>query len=648
MELIYFESLLRISSAWLVMGVLFTGNGLLIMAILGRKSLCIDRLLRTFWVGFVSVITFLQVWHFFLPVDQLALGVLLLLSVVGVVLNREALLALSRVPRPAEQWLFVVSLSLVAWVTLATRSMAYPDNGDLGLYYLQVLRWNQAYPLVPGLGNLLPRSAFNNSSLLVGAMLAVGPWSDIIAHVSNGIYLIVLVASAIIGLSRILFSPHPIAFKDIFWTLSIPIPVYLATGPAYWLSPDLVLYVVGVALTYEFLLFITTSDDDNESDISTFSITILAATLVAIKLGGAFLAFATVILFSIILLLQHRTQLRANIAKLRNMLIAGLVPGLSWAIRGVFNSGYPAFPSTLVSFPVQWRVDPAEAELHMYLIRQWAYQGFGGQLVGFEWFGRFLQKYWVGRHYYANEIKLPVLIFIAGLTIYLVVLLWPEWRAAAFKKRHHWLLIIPPAFATILWFLTAPEARFAGASIWMIALLCISISIDAIDTKRILKTGLIFIYLVVVYLFIRIPPSGINTNLAGYLFWFFNIHSQLVFWGIFIVLAIGSGLIAFHSLRKRSTLFQAAFNIVVLVLACGLVRQMVVSGIADLQKDFERIPQPELQIHVMPSGQEVYIPIEGECWDGQFPCVMNWSTLSSVRMREPGNLRAGFYSVSTD
>jgi hypothetical protein len=49
---------------------------------------------------------------------------------------------------------------------------------DSGMYHAPTVEWFKAYPVVPGLGNLHGRLAFNPSGLLFAAMLDRGPFAS--------------------------------------------------------------------------------------------------------------------------------------------------------------------------------------------------------------------------------------------------------------------------------------------------------------------------------------------------------------------------------------------------------------------------------------------------------------------------------------
>ncbi len=79
--------------------------------------------------------------------------------------------------------LWFAFLIVVAWLAfrpvfnIATQKIVHYD---VGYYYLQTIAWTTAFPIVPGLGNLLLHLGFNQSAFLGPAFLdSLGPrlWS---------------------------------------------------------------------------------------------------------------------------------------------------------------------------------------------------------------------------------------------------------------------------------------------------------------------------------------------------------------------------------------------------------------------------------------------------------------------------------------
>ena len=65
---------------------------------------------------------------------------------------------------------FLLGVSLLAFIPVfngCTKSMCHID---LGLYYLKLIRWIQTFPIVPGLVNVQEQLAFNQNAFLVTSL----------------------------------------------------------------------------------------------------------------------------------------------------------------------------------------------------------------------------------------------------------------------------------------------------------------------------------------------------------------------------------------------------------------------------------------------------------------------------------------------
>ncbi|MCZ7582724.1 MAG: hypothetical protein M5R36_04970 [Deltaproteobacteria bacterium] len=122
-----------------------------------------------FWWGLFAVTVFLQLWHLAAPISLVTLLVVAGGGIAGLVVNRRAVVQSVR----ENAWLLAAVSSLGLWI--ANRALAAPRLPDFGLYHVPMMRWTQAYAIVPGLGNLHGRLAFNNSSLLYAALVDKAP-----------------------------------------------------------------------------------------------------------------------------------------------------------------------------------------------------------------------------------------------------------------------------------------------------------------------------------------------------------------------------------------------------------------------------------------------------------------------------------------
>src|SRR5439155_14565770 len=97
--------------------------------------------------------------------------------------------------------LTVVLMLLAIW--LANRAIGPGNAFDSGLYHYQVIRWNHEHPIMPGLGNLHPNFAYNNSCHLIDAILQAGPWEGRANHIANGLLLLMWMWTVAISAARL-------------------------------------------------------------------------------------------------------------------------------------------------------------------------------------------------------------------------------------------------------------------------------------------------------------------------------------------------------------------------------------------------------------------------------------------------------------
>ena len=153
-----------VACTWLVLATVLRGLGHLVRLALGKAASRTGDWHAEAWMGWAASIVFLQIWHMFLPVDRRALTVVCAAGITGyAVLAVVGRRVPARNPGPRPVWMLILALTAF-W--LANHSVRQPAIRDSGLYHLNAVRWAAEYPVVPGLGNLHGRLAFNNSFFL--------------------------------------------------------------------------------------------------------------------------------------------------------------------------------------------------------------------------------------------------------------------------------------------------------------------------------------------------------------------------------------------------------------------------------------------------------------------------------------------------
>ncbi len=156
-----------------ILAVSYFGWGRVGIFLLGTETPALSRFI-TVWLGWALSLLLLETIHLVFPIDY---RISSLVFAAGICFSIPELRRLARGRTLREIfrcWPFIVVMTpVIIWVIC--RSMVNPGMGDTGLYYLGTIHWINSYPIVPGLGNLHGRFAFNQSYFLYEASLQFYP-----------------------------------------------------------------------------------------------------------------------------------------------------------------------------------------------------------------------------------------------------------------------------------------------------------------------------------------------------------------------------------------------------------------------------------------------------------------------------------------
>ena len=484
---------------------MFVGIGLIIQRLLGLRKFDADHCLMGFWMGLAGIILFLQLWHFKMPVGVLAFFTVSVVGLIGLIWNNRDIFHWLRSNLSGKRLPLIAMLVLTVW--LANRSAGPCKADDSGLYHLSGVRWITTHPIVPGLGNLHGRLAFNNASFLYDALLEIGPWYGRASHLANGLLLAVLGAQCILSGYR-LAQPNCRKVAVSLFTLMLLTPLVL-TAVHSWTSsyttdlPTGVLAFVGSIAMFNLLLKDKTALLDQSYEVI-FILAVLA-TGVCFKVSLIFFftfAGLTTIVFWFYRAWNQRSLAIKTFVKAIMMTGFLLVP---WAMRGIILSGYPVFPSSFAAMPVPWRVPENLTKWHVEQIQTWAYRSH--DITGWQWFGPWLRDL-------ERDIVLPVIITVLAAA----VLLW------LMSKRRQprpgtslmgWLLSLSALMGIAIWFLTAPGRRFGYFLFWILASSFLAMLFHRyapVENKKlrsiVLIVCLVFSVVNIKKFFILPPPDG--------------------------------------------------------------------------------------------------------------------------------------------
>ena len=399
-------------------------------------------LFRAPWLGYAVLIACLQVAHFFtaispafswtfLAVSLLCAGGVVALKFRRIPFNAKALPAMSRLA-----WLAL--LIVVAWLAfrsvfnMTTQEIA---NYDVGLYYLQAIAWATTFPIVPGLGNLLPHLGFNQSAFLVTSFVdslgpdlwgysllgGVLPWLGLTL---SGFALLQGLCTAL-GIQRKQLEPIERAYA-----ISLPAWIYtLLINNISGNSPDIALACLQIHLFLCFASFLA-ARESKAILIESSELIILSALSLCVKLSSIYFAGAIGLLSVGIALTRIGAPRFLGGKQALYATLAVLVLCLPWTARGIVSSGYPLFPSTALAAPVAWRVPKADVSRFydgIVDMGRYPYPDPAKVQGAFAWVPEFLRRIWDMKDQFAWPLSLGSLLALLLLAL--------AWKNANFRQK---------------------------------------------------------------------------------------------------------------------------------------------------------------------------------------------------------------------
>jgi hypothetical protein len=456
---------LAILATWLAGALTFVGIGTLLQA--GGPARATWRDVSTrFWLGIGGAMLVLQVWHLFLPVDGRAVLALVIPGIAG-------LWRMRREPVPLAGGLdarrALLGGVLVAWV--ANRALGPTTLFDTGMYHQPVVAWTNSHAIVPGLGNLHGRLAFNSASLLLASVFDVGPLDGAALHVANGLLSAVLLIEGVCAWQAARGSVHPRAF-DLFSLGILPNVVHGALRQdVRSLSTDAAvcaLLFAATRLLFDHLAHLPPAGRERARRVPAIVFAFTAA--VTVKLSAAMLA-ASGALLALWTLREARNGERLPIGRLALWLSPAVALFGVWLVRGAVLSGYPVYPARFLALAVDWRVPAEQAAAEAGWITMSA-RNLNSNVIypGLSWIWPWMRGVVVRGDPFA-QLTVPALLTGAVALAVLVARrreprpLWsPGWARIA----------LPLGMGIVFWLASAPHTRMAQGLLWSAAAIALA------------------------------------------------------------------------------------------------------------------------------------------------------------------------------
>jgi len=485
---------------YLILAIAYFGWGkvvCLVLSLEGQKTTA--PVISYIWMGWAVTLLVFQLLHFILPLTAFVVAPVFITGVAFAL--PQMVIVCRRYPKHLSILatlfgIIFVILAVAAASWIAALSMSFPVNYDSGLYHFNTIRWINSFPLIPGLGNLHGRLAFNHSFFVYAAALNFEPFFGHGRSLANSFLFILTIATFIDSLRPIfkrlslLVESHPFQYASIL--IAFPALGYLAfssngfSSPSPDLASELLQLMMIIVLAQGVGEW---KSGENNQNYRVILLGTLAVTAVTIKLSN--LAFSAVIMgFVLLCVWKHHTAYKVyRIIAFFAMII------LVWFMRGIVLSGVPLYPSTIGYIPAEWAVPKERIINEANWVFSWArhpHTHWSNVIGNWDWFYPWLFR--ISQNIMKVVFPLTVSLFFFIITV----------AIGLFKKRIktkylEWSILLPSIIGLFYWFFSAPDPRFAH-SLFHIILLCSAIlflsTIQNIINRRIYSGIICVVFLI--------------------------------------------------------------------------------------------------------------------------------------------------------
>lgn len=325
---------------------------------------------------------------------------------------------------------------------------------DTGLYHAQSIRWIEEMGVVPGLGNLHSRLAYNSSSFCLSALYSFAFLGRQSFHACGG-FLALLLALTCMEAFQKGRRKKPL-LSDFVRMMGI---YYLLIIFDEMVSPASDYFMV-LTVFYMLIRWLDLLEKDEKSYLPYAMLCVMCVWVLTIKLSGALLLLLT-IKPAVMMLKEKKGK---EIAKFLSL---GLMTALPFFIRNIILSGWLVYPFTFIDlFSFDFKIPKGMADYDAREIQVWG-RGYH-DVTRYEEPLTVWMKDWAMALDTTNKVflllALSSLIMLAGLCVYAVL---------KRKREMADFLLVSGTLAVsfLFWLTSAPLIRYGCVYLWVLPVL---------------------------------------------------------------------------------------------------------------------------------------------------------------------------------
>lgn len=346
-------------------------------------------------------------------------------------------------------WRYCVIFVSAVFVGLYT--MKAPTHVDTYVYHAQAIRWLEEFGVVPGLGNLHNRFAYNSAIMSLHALFSFSWFLEQPLHSLNGFLGCFFVIYALI--TNKFFTKSASRLSDI---LKWMIVLYVYVNQNNISSPG---SDIPAMLMVLYVMCKWSECSEYREGIQSYGVICLfAAWAASVKLSAATCMMLT--LYPAVMLVKGKRWKTILVD-----LISGLFIVIPWMVRNVIISGYLLYPYAGIDlFHFDWKMSAEVLDYDRKEIIVW-----GREVKDVSRFDESITQ-WFSTWYHGQQFR-DKLFILAGFlaTFVLVILILVKLMGKMQKKNYikfffshasEWLLIITMLVSEVFWLFSAPLLRY--------------------------------------------------------------------------------------------------------------------------------------------------------------------------------------------
>lgn len=481
--------------------LLIIGLGFFLSALFPAVTAQRRNWFSSFWLGFGILIGILQIWHFFFPVNSLILVILSILSLMGwIIIYKKGL-------QPTfsnEIWIWAV-VALVFFI-LSNHAIFSKPGYDLGLYHMQTVKWFNQFSIVPGLGNLQHRLAFNSSNYLYAAFMNTAFFQGTVYYTASLILVIMLLLESLSAVKNWLGNNSTMSKYMLYEVLLLPIILWqIGNQPFSGYPADMTIFIVQLVIFGILLRLWEVTTDEKQFRALFIQISILTAAAVTIKLSSA--VFGILIIALIFIRGYHRFG-RFVFVRRNGLYVIGILSfwWIPWLMRNGILSGFLLYPSTVLSIDVPWKMPNYLMQDIQAGITTWARTNSDHLIYSadFRWFFLWFKQF---------VFEARSAFILAVILIFEILFLSLQKKCQGIQFKNYLPLLLLIISSIIAWFISAPTYRFSGALIWIFLILSILMLFEWITVNYSSETAWKTSIIMLLFLFFLLP-NGISRDFS--------------------------------------------------------------------------------------------------------------------------------------